>query len=343
MRLKAFTATTLAEAMQQARDALGDSATIMLTENKGAGVRVVVSYDPDAPSEPVSPPPAPAPPSPSRKQREWLIADPEAAATSPPAETPRDASSDEPAPGATLAEIFDYHGLPDGVLSRLGPLAAATSLAERLEAAFRFAGPADANRAKPLLLAGPPGSGKTLAAAKLAARAVLARTPVRLISADAGSAGAVEQLSAFARPLGITVEPADGPVGLAALLSSKPAAPDSLVIIDTQGVNPFARAELAALGAQIVTVRADPILVLPAGGDPRECVEMAEAFGRVGCTRLLATRVDVARRLGGLLAAASAGLGFTEAGDSPIIANGLHALTPELLSRLLIGSLATES
>jgi flagellar biosynthesis protein FlhF len=222
------------------------------------------------------------------------------------------------------------------VLPRLGPLAAATPLSERLEAAFRFAGAADASKVKPLLLAGPPGSGKTLAAAKLAARAVIAGIAVRLISADAGSAGAVEQLVAFTRPLGITVETAEGPVGLATLFTSKPAAPETLVIIDSQGVNPFERSELAALGAQIVTVRAEPILVLSAGGDPRESAEMAEAFARVGCTRLLATRLDIARRLGGLLAAANAGLAFTEVGASPLMAKGLQPLTPEILARRLL-------
>ena len=343
MRLKAFTATTLAEAMQQVRDALGDGATIMLTEQKENGTRVVVSYDPDAPRvEPRAPaPPPPAPSTPPRKKREWLIAEPEAAPSPSPAQAPADAAPGALAADAPLGEIFDYHGLPDAVLPRLGPLAATTSLAERLEAAFRFAGPADATRAKPILLAGPPGSGKTLAAAKLAARAVIAGTAVRLISSDAGSAGAVEQLAAFTRPLGIAVETADGPVGLASLLTSKPATPETLVIIDSQGVNPFDRSELANLGAQIVTVRAEPLLVMPAGADPRESAEMAEAFARVGCTRLLATRLDIARRLGGLLAAANAGLAFSEFSASPIVARGLQPLTAEGLARLLSGDRAS--
>lgn len=336
MRLKAFTGTTLAEAMQQVRDTLGDSATIMLTEDKGASVRVVVSYDPDAPAaEPAPAPPPPTAKSPARKQREWLIAEPEAAPDA--ATAPLDAPPGAPAPGATLGEVLDYHGIPDTVLSRLGPLAATTPLAERLETAFRFAGAIDASRARPLLLAGPPGSGKTLAAAKLAARAVIAGTPVRLISADAGSAGAVEQLTAFTRPLGITVEAADGAVGLATLLAGKPAAPETLVIIDSQGVNPFNRSELAGLGAQIVTIRAEPLLLLPAGGDPRETAEMAEAFARVGCTRLLATRLDMARRFGGLLAAANTGLAFTEMSASPIVAHGFQPLDAAALARLLLG------
>jgi flagellar biosynthesis protein FlhF len=345
MRLKAFTAATLAEAMQQARDALGDHVTVMLTEQKDSGARIVVSYDPDEPRHEPAPAPSPAPAPPpsskpasppplSQKQREWLIADPEApqarpAAAKPPART-------ENVEGMTLADLFDYHGLPDAVTSRLGPLAATTPLPDRLAAAFRFTELAPPGHGKPILFAGPPGAGKTLAAAKLAARAVLAGTAVRLISTDAHSAGALEQLKAFTRPLGIEVEGVDGAIGLATLLVNKPATPQSLVIIDTQGINPFERPELTSLGAQIVAVRADPVLVLPAGGDARESAELAEAFAQVGCSRLLATRVDLARRLGGLLAAAHAGLAFTEMSASPIVAHGLQPLDALALARLLI-------
>jgi flagellar biosynthesis protein FlhF len=344
MRLKAFTAATLAEAMQQVRDALGDNATIMLTEQKENGTRVVVSYDPDeprqepqptAPSSPAAEPPS-VPPA-TRSRREWLIADPEAppraAATPPKAKGP---ASPDAAEGATMADIFDYHGVPDSVLPRLGPLASDMPLAERLETAFRFAGLADAGTGKPILLAGPPGAGKTLAAAKLAARGVIGGATVRLISTDVQSAGALEQLKAFTRPLGLEVEGADGPIGLATLLTNKPAAPQSLVIIDTQGINPFDQTELASLGAQIVSVRADPVLVLQAGGDARESGEIAEAFARVGCARLLVTRLDLARRLGGLLAAAGAGLAFTEMSASPMVAHGFQPLSAAALARLLV-------
>jgi flagellar biosynthesis protein FlhF len=351
MRLKAFTAATLAEAMQQVRDALGDNATVMLTEQKENGTRIVVSYDPDEPRAPAAPPPVAAPeaesePEPAassltRRQREWLIADPGAAQRPAPA-TKRPAAPAAPAApaeGPTLAEIFDHHGVPDAVLSRLGPLAATTSLAERLEAAFRFAGLADAGNGKPILLAGPPGSGKTLAAAKLAARGVIGGMAVRLISTDTQSAGALEQLKAFTRPLGLEVEGADGAVGLATLLTAKPVAAQSLVIIDTQGINPFDRTELANLGAQIVSVRADPVLVLAAGGDARESGEIAEAFARVGCSRFIATRLDLARRLGGLMAAAGADLAFTEMSASPMVAHGFQPLSATALARLLVNGI----
>ncbi|MGH6718743.1 MAG: hypothetical protein ACREER_05445, partial [Alphaproteobacteria bacterium] len=52
---------------------------------------------------------------------------------------------------------------------------------------------------------------------------------------------------------------------------------------------------------------------------------------------LLVTRLDVARRLGAVLATAdNGGLAFCEAGATPHIANGLATMTPTLLARSLI-------
>ncbi len=54
-----------------------------------------------------------------------------------------------------------------------------------------------------------------------------------------------------------------------------------------------------------------------------------------GAGLLVATRLDLARRLGGVLAAADAGLAIAEAGIGPGAADGLVPLTPELLARRL--------
>jgi flagellar biosynthesis protein FlhF len=78
-------------------------------------------------------------------------------------------------------------------------------------------------------------------------------------------------------------------------------------------------------------------LVLPAGLDPAEAADLARAFAALGAQHLLPTRLDAARRLGGVLMAAKAGpLALTEAGIGPEVADGLETLTPEgLASRLL--------
>jgi flagellar biosynthesis protein FlhF len=64
---------------------------------------------------------------------------------------------------------------------------------------------------------------------------------------------------------------------------------------------------------------------------------LARAFAALGARHLLPTRLDAARRLGGVLMAAKAGpLALTEAGIGAEVADGLEALTPEgLASRLL--------
>jgi flagellar biosynthesis protein FlhF len=75
--------------------------------------------------------------------------------------------------------------------------------------------------------------------------------------------------------------------------------------------------------------------VLPAGGDAAESAELAAALAGTGATLLIATRLDVARRLGGILAAAAAGLALAEAGIGPGAADGLVPLTPDLLAAWL--------
>ena len=50
---------------------------------------------------------------------------------------------------------------------------------------------------------------------------------------------------------------------------------------------------------------------------------------------LVSTRMDVARRIGSVLAAAATGLALTEGGTGPGIADGLEPLTPALLATRL--------
>ena len=64
--------------------------------------------------------------------------------------------------------------------------------------------------------------------------------------------------------------------------------------------------------------------------------DLARAFAVLGARHLLPTRLDAARRLGGVVsAAAEAGLALTEAGTGPGVADGLSPLSPEWLARRL--------
>ena len=354
MRLKAYTAATLAEALQKIRQELGEDAKIVATDSDGDQVRVVAALEPAEEPPPAAtrgPPPRPVVwPAATARPTVPLAPSPErpAPAAKPAARTAKAPERPAPAPkangagGPALSRALAHHRVPDALIASLvdglpaGPSPAAV-LAARVAEILRFANLADRREKSPILLAGPPGAGKTLAVAKLAAQAALKGQPIRVITTDLDSAGAVEQLSAFTQPLQIELERADGPAALARVVARPAGLDKPQVLIDTRGVNPFDAVEMAGLSALIVASRADASLVLPAGGDAHEAAEMAEAFAHIGCTRLITTRLDIARRLGGILSAAAAGsLALGETGASPIVAHGLQPLGPHQLARLFV-------
>lgn len=240
-----------------------------------------------------------------------------------------DALPPPPALDTARDAALAWHGVPTKLINALRPGA----LVDALPGALSF-GTLPPGNAAPLLLAGPPGAGKTLTTAKLATRLVMAGQSPLVVTADGQRAGAPEQLAAYTRLLGLTLVVASTPAPLSrALARRQDHAP---VLIDTPGLDPFdpvARDELLALAAMAEAVT---VLTLPAGLDPAEAHELADAFAQAGATLLVATRLDLCRRLGGILAAAAAAnLTLTEAGIGPSAANGLRALTPEFLAGCL--------
>jgi flagellar biosynthesis protein FlhF len=224
-----------------------------------------------------------------------------------------------------------FHGVPEPLLDGL----LHGDLPDAVSAAVAFASLDLAPGSRPLLLVGPPGAGKTLSVARLATRLVLAGDAPMVITADGRRAGAMEQLAAFTRLLGLNLVAASHPVTLARAVARRP--PGVPVLIDAPGTDPFdptQREEIAALAA---TVNAVVALVVPAGQDPAEAADIACAFAEAGATLLIVTRLDITRRLGGVLAAGSQGrLALAEAGIGPGAADGMVALTPALLSARLL-------
>ena len=85
------------------------------------------------------------------------------------------------------------------------------------------------------------------------------------------------------------------------------------------------------------TSGAEPVLVFAAGGDVAEAAEIATCFGALGVRRMVATRLDIARRLGAAIAAAEAGpFAFSDVSFSPQVARGMKPLTPQALARLVL-------
>ena len=231
-----------------------------------------------------------------------------------------------PLPDPARAARLAWHGVPAGLADRLGG-----PLEEALGRTLRFVALDLALEAPPLMLTGPPGAGKTLTVARLATRLVMAGAAPLVITADGQRAGAAEQLAAFTRLLGLTLIVASHPATLArALLRRQPGCP---VLIDAPGADPFDRGQQDEIAGLAATAGAQVALVLPAGGDTSESADLAEAFARAGATVLIGTRLDLARRIGGILAAADAGkLSLAEAGIGPGAADGLAPMTPALLA-----------
>ncbi len=234
------------------------------------------------------------------------------------------AARDDPEPAPAPAPARENcplraHGTPEALAARLrnAPLPFALSVA------FRFR-PLDAEAlARPIVFLGPPGAGKTLTVARLATRMVLAGAGPRLLTADTSRACAFEQLAAFATLLDLPLAP----------FSANPA-PAGPTLIDTAGLDPFCAADRAEIAGIVGASNGLPVLVLPGGIDAVEAAELADAFGECGATRLIATRLDIARRLGGILAAAER-LPLAEAGISASAAEGLVPMTPERLASIL--------
>jgi len=236
-----------------------------------------------------------------------------------------------PPPDPARLDALHFHAVPAALQASLqsGPLDTA------LAAALAFADLPVTPDNPPLLFCGPPGAGKTLTVARLATRLVLAGATPLVITADGKRAGATEQLAAFTKLLGINLIVACHPVTLGrALVRCGKAAP---VLIDTAGSDPFDPAQADELAALSATASAALVLVLPGGMDPAEAADLAGAYAAAGASTLVATRLDLTRRLGSILAAASAGrLALTEAGIGPGAADGLVPLTPAFLAERLM-------
>jgi len=311
MRLRTFTATSIGDAMRQVRTALGDDAVILSTEQEGKQVKVTAAVE---------------------------------TTTSPTAAAPVVAESAD-----DLENALRYHGVPKALADRLlataGDLEGGSpqqALTAALRAQFGFQPLTDRKPAKPILLAGLPGAGKSSTLAKLAARAKVNGWAATAITCDLAKAGAIEQLATYAKALQMPAYRAKDAATLRKAVAKADA--NGAILIDTLGTNPLKAGDLAQLRELAEAAGAEIVLVMAAGGDAVESAELAAGYAEAGATRLVATKVDVARRYGGILAAAEAGrLAFAGVGTSPEIASGLGTLRADQLCRLILPASRAES
>lgn len=278
MRLKSFHGPSLNEAMRLVREALGEHAIIVATrDDEMGGVRVTAAID--------DPPPASAAPTPAS------VAVPEAPDGSEALEK--------------VAEALTRHQLPHHLAERL--MATATQFANddpvlalgaAFDTHFKFQPIVDEKPGKPLILVGPPGAGKTVCIAKFATKAALAKRPVTVISTDFERAGGMEQLAAFTRLLKLNLVEIEDAHALRDMIGMQQG---SHIFVDTPGGNPFNEAEKQQTQELIKGAGGEATLVLPAGLDAVEALEMAQAFRGMGAVRVLLTRLDMVKRFGSAL------------------------------------------
>lgn len=253
-----------------------------------------------------------------------------------------DAEEDETPIAEELTDVMLRHGVPEEVIDNVISCATVVGLEEpfiamiaAIEHLFQFRPIPKTPVKKPMILVGAPGSGKTLAAAKIAARSVLASLKVGVISCDTVRAGGIEQLESFTKLLNIKLHKAPTPQDLKAILADMEGYDQ--IIIDTPGTNPFDPESVKTTAKFIGASSMSAYMVLAAGMDADESGDMARVFSTIGATNLLPTRVDIVRRLGGLLAAAHHGnLAFADAANTPKVADGLMEITPQSFTRLLM-------
>lgn len=303
------------------RDTLGEDAVIVATreERGGASVRVTAAVEPafELGRQGTQ----------AAESDDWLQYDNE---------------QDEFAVAEELTDAMLRHSAPEDVMDNV--LSCATvvgmenpgiALIAALEHLFHFRPLPNTPYKKAMMMVGPPGSGKTLAVAKMAARGAMNGLKIGVISCDTVRAGGVEQLQSFTNLLNIDLMKATSPHDLSHMVSDL--AGCDQILIDTSGVNPFNMNDIKTTAKLIGAGDIEPSLVMPAGIDAEEAGEMARAFAALGVHTLIPTRIDIARRMGSLLAAAHSGsLAFADASNTPKVADGLFSLTPKSLAKLLM-------
>lgn len=323
MRLKSFTANTMKDALNMIRESLGEDAIIVATREENGGKTVRVTAAIDEAFEPAA--------LPARTDEEamagWLYAD----------------DDDEATVVEEITEVMLRHAVPEDVLdfvvsavNVMGLTESRNALFAALQNLFEFKPLPTKTYDRPIVLVGPPGAGKTLAAAKLAARGTLSGLRIAALTTDTVRAGGVEQLEAFTRLMKVDLKKAATPGDVKARLAELKGSDQ--IIVDTAGINPFDPQAVAGL-AKILHAcgECDPVLILPAGMDADESGEIARVFATIGARSLIPTRVDVARRLGSLLSAAhQGGLSFAEWSNTAKVADGLSPLTAKRLTQLLM-------
>ncbi|WP_240007103.1 hypothetical protein [Pseudaquidulcibacter saccharophilus] len=187
-----------------------------------------------------------------------------------------------------------------------------------------------------IALIGPAGCGKTITAAKLAARALSSGVEVLLISTDTERQGGVEQLKGFAKKLGASFNFADNVTEAAHLVRGGLDA-GKVVIIDCAAASHIEPASLRVTERIIEETQAEPILCLPCDLRSDDIEDLIGEYKSLGVVRNILTRSDITnRRAGPLVGLLNHGMKTSLISASPFIAGGIVMASPQRLASLIL-------
>jgi len=240
----------------------------------------------------------------------------------------------------TVQQALIYHGVPRSLMNRLLTSAetidedlASVALAAALDTVMDFEPLPFKRGHKPILLIGPHGNGTSSFAAKLARSALKAGNQAAVIHWSDENENSQHPHVSTSSIEGLLELRAVSSLNYAlGSVSSK-----TLKIVDCKGINPFKPRKMEQISDLLKSAYVEPVLVLAAGGEPREAAEIAYVFKTVGVKRIVITRLDASKRFGNILAAAdTAGLAIGEATDSPSGEGELLKMNAVALARELI-------
>jgi len=86
-----------------------------------------------------------------------------------------------------------------------------------------------------------------------------------------------------------------------------------------------------------LAVNAEILFVMATGADAMETADTVRAFSDLEAKRMIISRLDMTRRLGGILAAALVGrIAIANVSVNPSVADGLSQINPVSLAHLII-------
>jgi flagellar biosynthesis protein FlhF len=318
VQLRRFKGTDLPEVVAQVRAELGPDAVILHTKSSrprgllrflhGAAVEVVAAVD-DQDARSSRAERRPAPPAISLEPLQAEVAELRRlllrfggarglASTLAPLYTWLvEAGVDEPLVFRLLDEV------PTAAAGReLGMEALTVAVEKRMAGLLRVAGASLTPARATIAFVGCTGAGKSTTLAKLAVRSHLeGRTP-HVVSLDGMTPGAAAPLEAIARILGIGHEVASTVAEVGAVLAGPTA---DVRLIDTPGFGRADEAGIAALAPLLREARPTEVhFVAPATMKADDALATLAAFGPLGVTRLLFTKLDETATFGSLLSVA---------------------------------------